>query len=672
MKSRNTQSAVTACLLTAALCLTACAGTGSTAGGDDPTRVPTGAGPLNPAAADSAPVTAPDAAPDASVASVDDAGWSSIAGRIGADGQVDLETAIEAFSRAVTPLPGAAPAGSEPLAVDSATGTVRWLSGHVDQLTSDQRAVLASALSADSVAPVGLRQVTPKAQGCFGEVPLEADDVGTEAMRTALNVVITELAARLGPLTATTYVGFAGKGVGPSASVLSMPYSTDCTNVATSCSILVTEKGRTLQGVALRSVLAREVVHCYQATAVSITDAHTLAPWLMEGYATWASEELVGGSGRAEIAGQWRRYLSTPERGLFARTYDAIGFFAHLQHTGIDVWSLFRPMIEAGGNDAAWNVSVGQEPDLFLDSWPSSLVREPVRGAVWEAYGPGIPPTSSSVASTTLVNEGRIDLVADRAANVIHDIDVEADIVTFLLQDNTHGRIGLDAGVEWTLNDAVGSGFCTLPSGCLCPDGGQPPGLVLGAFPGRHALIAFNGALREARIFVVGTGLAEACAAAPQTELDPCLVGSWISADFTVPSPADVNIDFTGGGGVVVTVADDGSATYDFSSMKPLEFVEAQTGTTIRQVSTGTATSTISTDGYRLEVADADFSGVTGRTWAEAFGETVYDGPSGVGPASYVMQVGSGFSCDEHFLTYTLPFEIGEFDGVVIVDFDRA
>jgi hypothetical protein len=583
---RSTPSTpVAALLLTATLCLSACGGAGTpTTDETSPTTTGTSGDPVV-----AVPTTVPDAGAPPGDAS--DAAWASIADRIGDDGQIDLPTALEAFSLTVAPLPGVSAASSEEPLVDSATGAVRWLSGHLDELSAEQRAAVGASLSTDevaaeAVAPIGLRQVTTPAapvRGCLGEVPTLADAPGTETIRVALDGVIGELSARLGPLSAATHLGFAPEGVGVKAAIVSVPYNSDCDNLATSCSILIAKKGKSLTGVALRAVLAREVVHCYQATVVPIHDAYATPSWIIEGFAMWASEELVGGSGRPEAAAQWRRYLRSPEDGLFSRDYDAIGFYGHLEQSGIDVWSLFRPMIEAGGNDQAWNVSVGQEPDVFLDSWPSSFARQPARGPAWEVYGPGIPATNYPVVSSIVGDGDRIDLVAERAGNVVHDLDVQTDIVTFLLQDNTHGRIGLDGGAEWTLDDAVGSGFCTLPTGCLCPNGNQPIGLVLVSFPWDHALIAFNCGLREARVFVLGESLDEACSRVPEVELDPCLVGEWASADFKVPSPVDYHLNFVGGGGAIVTIAEDGSATYDFSGMRPIEMLDEQTGTVVRE-----------------------------------------------------------------------------------------
>src|SRR6516162_5288173 len=64
--------------------------------------------------------------------------------RIGDDGTIDRDTALQAFALAFTPPPGVSvPAGpSEP--IPSGSGPLRWVTGHLAELTpAQQRAVRA-------------------------------------------------------------------------------------------------------------------------------------------------------------------------------------------------------------------------------------------------------------------------------------------------------------------------------------------------------------------------------------------------------------------------------------------------------------------------------------------------------------------------------------------------
>lgn len=65
--------------------------------------------------------------------------WERVLDRIGPDGEVSFEIALEAFSIAVGPLPGVPkPQGSTTI-VASRTGAIRWLGGYRSRLTDEQR-----------------------------------------------------------------------------------------------------------------------------------------------------------------------------------------------------------------------------------------------------------------------------------------------------------------------------------------------------------------------------------------------------------------------------------------------------------------------------------------------------------------------------------------------------
>ena len=78
-------------------------------------------------------------------------------------------------------------------------------------------------------------------------------------------------------------------------------------------------------------VLIHEMTHC--ALAQHFNSAYVHFPdWYMEGLAEWV--ELVLGGGDNGPTTNWREYLNTPTKPLFARSYDGIGFFVHLIRDG--------------------------------------------------------------------------------------------------------------------------------------------------------------------------------------------------------------------------------------------------------------------------------------------------------------------------------------------------
>ena len=250
----------------------------------------------------------------------------------------------------------------------------------------------------------------PPIIGCFDEEPLFADATEMGEFRTILDGATIELSHYLGHLDSFPYIAFTDDEIGDNVKAISMPYNADCSKPANSCTILLTKKGQAMTGKALFSILVHELVHCYQGTVTSIEQMQAMEPWRMEGFANWAAEVVVGGSGRPEADMHWRAYLDHPEVGLFKRTYDAIGFFAHLDETGIDPWTLFAPMVKASSNEAAWSVAVGNgdAAERFLMSWPTGFAREPARGMAWDFTGPGIPLDAAIVPASVLSNDSSI------------------------------------------------------------------------------------------------------------------------------------------------------------------------------------------------------------------------------------------------------------------------
>ena len=54
-----------------------------------------------------------------------------------------------------------------------------------------------------------------------------------------------------------------------------------------------------------------------------------------------------------------------------------------------------------------------------------------------------------------------------------------------------------------------------------------------------------------------------------------------------------------------------------------------------------------------FSVTDGNFGGMTHRMGAEAFGETIYDSPSKVGPATFVAQISGSYSCGGGSFVFT-------------------
>ena len=127
----------------------------------------------------------------------------------------------------------------------------------------------------------------------------------------------------------------------------------------------------------MREVIAHEVFHCFEAVMAGDDANWNRKPdpsWLIEGAAEWAGAELAGG--KAPVAGEERAvYYEHPARPLFSRSYDAIGFFDHMQSVGISPWSKFKAMFAQENDESAYFGAVADDRD-FLTTEASVFLRE--------------------------------------------------------------------------------------------------------------------------------------------------------------------------------------------------------------------------------------------------------------------------------------------------------
>jgi hypothetical protein len=209
------------------------------------------------------------------------------------------------------------------------------------------------------------------------------------------------------------------------------------------------------------------MLHCFQAAAYGAQDPWWHAPsWILEGSAEWAGATLSAPD--SFDAESWQVYLTTPGADLRKRTYDATGFYAHLDETGHSPWTSFRKMWVTGTTSEAAFVAAGATDDGFLDSWASSTTRRDPLGTSWDTNGPGVT-TDAPHREVLSVGKAAIDVKARPYAHALFDVVVGTDLLRVAVTG--HGRIA-DGRVDATVQDA--SLFCVRDGGCPCPDGTGP------------------------------------------------------------------------------------------------------------------------------------------------------------------------------------------------------
>ena len=314
-------------------------------------------------------------------------GLSSVLSEIGPDGAVPRQTALEAFTLGFGPLPGVSAVPGPPGERADGTIAVNWVLRYWDQLTVAQKTAIKKYLPEAPVTNLAGTAGRGIALGTFVAGPITppsgpylsmlehdrseiAAHVG-HSMALPLSVVVSSTQTKT-YLAYTTVYDSSGGFTGPPAR----------------CQVTI--EPRLLHfpdASAVADSLMHEMFHCFQATDYATVAAYVKAPdWLIEGSAAWVGEELAPSPSTSD--GWWQEYLLDIGKSLFARSYDAIGFFAHMEETGADPWHSFDPMFKAHTSAAAYALATDHQ---FKLTWASSLLRKTDFGDGWDTTGPTIP-----------------------------------------------------------------------------------------------------------------------------------------------------------------------------------------------------------------------------------------------------------------------------------------
>jgi hypothetical protein len=394
-------------------------------------------------------------------------------------GAVSAQTALEAFVLAVGPLPGVSAPGGRTMPIYTAGGPVRWLQSNWSELTPGQQSAASRYLRPPQ--PTAARGIALLAAGPIAMG--NGDSPGAAPYRTIFDDAVARITAATGiPLLVTTTIVLGATppphSVGAWAYAEPMDAGYGQVGPEAHCFIFVNQRMVQADVTLQRATLAHEAFHCLQAQVMGSSAAYLTAPaWLIEGQAEWVGETYAGGT---SISGQWwQLYLTKPLTPLFQRSYDAVGFYAHLEESGIDPWKRFSPMLTAGGSAAAYARAVAGHEPAFLDSWAAGLAREAAWGPGWNTTGPGITQDRPAVQTTTV---GGFSDTVDPYTNNVSQVDLVADVVTFRFHG--HGRLHTSDDTTYHASDLTGRSFCTKLGGCAgpgsCPAAARLPVMARG------------------------------------------------------------------------------------------------------------------------------------------------------------------------------------------------
>jgi hypothetical protein len=394
--------------------------------------------------------------------------WAKVLARVGPDGRVSTQTALEAFALAIGPLPGVKVPSGPHGTIESGDLAVDWALALLPKLSPELR----RAIDRD----LGLRDGSRTTAGASGSPKLACSRL-TNFGNSKFHPSAT--------LTAEAKHWAAVEGNGAHLDhqlglcIVAGKYSEPLPDGDWEDSLPVGAGGafsevgpycwiRVTPGLVPRLAymdLAHEVFHCFE---FNLDDDEFAEPgWVSDGLAEWASDSVNGQDFTGWISG----YLTTPATELFDRTYDAVGFWGHVQDIVGGLWRRVQQILDAHDPTETYIEAVGPGNEGFLDTWGSSLFNGPGGGSPWEMVSP-VGPQKRSETVINVLNNNLTDLYVNQYATGQYWI---------LGNPNTpliHVQIGGPARLSQHDNytDLRDAWFCT-DSSCTCPPGttGTPP-----------------------------------------------------------------------------------------------------------------------------------------------------------------------------------------------------
>jgi von Willebrand factor type D domain len=398
--------------------------------------------------------------------------WGRVLDEIRPDGTVSKQTALRAFAVVYGPLPGVRPPSGRRVRVPSGTLAGQWILEYRDRLSSAQRRIVDGRLGL--LAP-GVRRARA-AQDIF--TLIDPTFTRDPALQAVVDGWVAQYTARIGALGLTVVAGRTTQNCNCFAD--SFPLNASGlygTGAANYCRVRV-PAGEVIDTFR-RLVLAHEVFHCFQFDLRGANVWTPLPTWIIEGMADWAALTIdsvsfsIGG-------GNLKEYIAHPERPLFERSYDAVGFFGHAQDAVPPLLSRSRleGILNAGDNAASYSIAGGASEN-FASTWGSSVFRT-VSAPEWGMTSPIAPPGFGALEPgglTEIVNRGIVAAQPYTTSQYVVRALGDVDLLHFSIEG--HARLRTKGTSYGDLRDAW---FCNRSS-CECPAGSEgkpPPSVPLG------------------------------------------------------------------------------------------------------------------------------------------------------------------------------------------------
>ena len=377
--------------------------------------------------------------------------WDRALDGIRADGSVRPATALRAFAIAYGSIPGAERPSRNAGTPHDGTLAAQLVARHWDAIAPRQRRAIERKLELS--------------RGTAAVARASQQDTPDAVLEAAADQFTAFYEARMGIPGPPVSVLVTKVPLPEDAEGEAVPIDADGgdTGPMVSCRIRISTAAKQGSSGALADTIAHEVFHCFQFTLI---DWNLLPPWLLEGTATWAAR-VAAGTTAADGLYLYKPYLEAPAAPLFARAYDAVGFWGWAEQAlGADLlWSRLPAILSDGTSEHAFTVAGGTEP-AFLDGWAPATFRYPGTGGLWNQVRP-YPVSYTKVKPPATTVDADADL--DSAAHTLRQYLVVEDASKPLVEVQRlagHLRAGTETqdlgnpGQDWYC-----VGDCTCPKG---------------------------------------------------------------------------------------------------------------------------------------------------------------------------------------------------------------
>lgn len=432
--------------------------------------------------------------------------WQSIFDQVGADGTVSTDTALQAFSLTFGALPGVSVPAGDAGVIGDGTFAVRWLVAHWADISAQQRSAAIGLLP--DLAGLGGAASTPAAHLAALPAMVLVSGQHSDAFYTQLaQQEATDIAAKLGKPLTLTVTAKLGQPQDAKDLAEAMPLDSNGEQQGkpARCAITVSASGDGLAGDDLSQTMAHEVWHCFEAQYGGFGKFFNAKAysWIVEGEAEWVGDTLYPNA--LNVAAKfWFRYLDHPDKPLFSRAYDAVGFYSQLGQSGVDVWSKLLPILTAPDNPTAFDLAGGHR-DEFLDLWAAGLARTPGRGDAWDVTGPAIPAEIPAPQAFTIGDGASQPLSVKAYTNAWYGPAVSTDVITVTISG--HARVSDETGKDYLVQGQ--STYCHTTTGCDCPN--QTTAVPMLALTGNDIFLAVTGGSTDTTGIVTGQSLQTYC-----------------------------------------------------------------------------------------------------------------------------------------------------------------